>query len=63
MKAGISNVCKLNEHYQHHAQFHVQHFLSKYVTTVQSNCIIFFQECFEISAFCKFIGVHIYKND
>ena len=27
--------------------------------TVQNNCIIFFQECFEIPFFCKYMRVHI----
>ena len=40
----------------------VQHVFSKYVTTVQSNWIIFFQESLEICAFFKCVGVHIYKN-
>ena len=45
-----------------HVQFHVQHSFRKWVTTVQSDCIIFFQECFEIPAFCKNTCVHIYKK-
>ena len=40
----------------------VQHVFSKYVTTVQSNGIIFFQESLEICAFFKCVGVHIYKS-
>ena len=40
----------------------VQHVFTKYVTTVQSNWIIFFQESLEICAFFKCVGVHIYKN-
>ena len=39
------------------------HFFSKYVTIVQSNSIIFFQEFFEISAFCKYKSVYIYKKN
>ena len=58
----MSNVCKLHNHYQHHVQFHFQQFFSKYVIAAQSNCIIFFQECFEISAFYKYTNVHVYKN-
>ena len=41
-------VCKLHKHYQFHSQFYVQHSFSEHVTTVQINCTIFFQECFEV---------------
>ena len=58
----MSNVCRLHNHYHHPVRFLVQHFFSKYVTTVQTNCIIFFQECFEISIFFKYINVHFYKH-
>ena len=38
-----------------HVQVHSQHFFSKYVASVQNNCIIFCQKCFEIPAFCKYL--------
>ena len=45
-----------------HVQVHSQHFFSKYIASVQSNCIVFCQKCFEIPAFCKYLKVHVYKN-
>ena len=63
---GMSNVCKLHKHYQNmmfSSMFNIFLQFSKYkVTTVQTNCIIFFQECHEIHAFCKFTCAHILKN-
>ena len=58
----VYNICKLHKHFQHHVQFHVQHGFSKYLTVVQSNCIIFFREVCAISALCKHESVHICKN-
>ena len=37
-------------------------FLVKYVTTIQSNCKIFFKDCFGIPPFFKNVNVHIYKT-
>ena len=36
-------------------------FFGEYVTTLQSNYIVFFQECFEISAFCKYKCSYLQK--
>ena len=58
----MSNLYILHKYYRQHAQFHVQHFFSKHVTTVQSNCIIFFQESLEIPALCKYVSAPIYKK-
>ena len=58
----MSNTCKLHKHYKYHVQFHVQQFFSKQATTAQSNCLIFFPQYFEIPSFCKYIIVHISKN-
>ena len=56
----MSNALELHKHYQYHVQFYVQHFFRKQVATVQSNCIIFFRECFEAPCFCEYIHVHIF---
>ena len=53
----MPDVYKLDKHYHYHLQFHVQHSYGKQVTTVQSNCIIFFQDCFEIPSFCNYVFI------
>ena len=58
----MSNICKVRKHYQHHLQSQAQHIFRKYVTTVQTNQITLFQECFEIYAFFMCTSVHIYKT-
>ena len=61
---GMPNVCKVHKHYQKimfNSELNI-FFTSWQITAVQSNCIIFFQECFEILAFCQCTCVHSYKN-
>ena len=60
--SGMPNRSKLHKYYQHPLQFHVQLISSKYVATVQTNWIAFFQQCFEICVFFKYKSVHIYRN-
>ena len=51
----MPNVWKPQKYYQYHVQFNAQHVFIKYVSTVPSDCIIFFQEFCEVSALFKYV--------
>ena len=60
LSSGLYNLCNPHKYYQYHVHFHVQDFLSKEITNIQSNCIIFFRECFEIPAFCAYVSTYVF---